>query len=102
MDLLAMSPKEVNRLEVIQRVKEKQMKQRDAAEVLGVSVRQVKRLLRAYRQQGAAGLVSKRRGKVSNYQLAEDVKRRVLDLLMGKYQGFGPTLACEKLVKWKA
>ena len=63
-------------------------------------MRQVKRLLRAYRQQGAAGLVSKQRGKPSNYQLAEDVKRKgCWDLLMGKYQGFGPTLACEKLVE---
>ena len=99
MDLLAMSQKEVKRLEVIQRVKEKRLDQREAAGMLGVSIRQVKRLLRAYREKGAAGLISKRRGKPSNYQLAERVKGKVLDLLVGKYQGFGPTLACEKLVE---
>ena len=78
---------------------EKRMKQKAAAELLGVSERQVKRLLRRYRQQGARGLVSKRRGKPSNNQMAEETKRKVLDLLKGKYKGFGPTLACEKLVE---
>jgi transposase len=99
MDLLTMSPKEVNRLEVIQRVKEKRMKGKAAAELLGISERQVKRLVRRYREQGAGGLISKRRGKPSSHQLGEETKREVLDLLRGKYKGFGPTLACEKMVE---
>jgi transcriptional regulator with GAF, ATPase, and Fis domain len=45
-----MSPKEVNRLEVMQRLDEKRMKQKTAAELLGVGERQVKRLLRRYRE----------------------------------------------------
>lgn len=94
-----MSAKEVNRLEVMQRLDKKRMKQKTAAEVLGVSERQVKRLLRRYREQGAKGLISKRRGKPSSHQLAEETKREVLDLLKGKYKGFGPTLACEKMVE---
>jgi transposase len=99
MDLLTMSKKEINRLEVMQRVDEKRLKQRAAAEQLGISERQVKRLLRRYRQAGANGLVSKRRGKPSNHQLAEGTREKVLDLLKSKYTGFGPTLACEKLVE---
>ena len=99
MDLITMSPKEVKRLEVVQRLDEKRMKQKTAAELLGVSERQVKRLLRRYREQGASGLVSKRRGKPSSHQLAEETQREVLDLLKGKYKGFGPTLACEKMVE---
>jgi hypothetical protein len=59
----------------------------------------VKRLLRKYRQDGANGLVSKRRGQPSNNQLAEETREKVLDLLKSKYIGFGPTLACEKLVE---
>jgi transposase len=94
-----MSTKEVNRLEVMQRLDKKRMKQKTAAEVLGVSERQVKRLLRRYREQGAKGLISKRRGKPSSHQLAEETRREVLDLLKGKYKGFGPTLACEKMVE---
>ena len=99
MDLLKMSMKEVNRLEVMQQVDGKRLKQKAAAELLGMSERQVKRLLRSYRQGGASGLISKRRGRPSNNQLAEETKRKVLDLLESKYKGFGPTFACEKLVE---
>ena len=99
MDLITMSPKEVNRLEVIQRVQEKRMTRKAAAELLGISERQVKRLVHRYREQGASGLISKQRGKPSSHQLAEETKRKVLDLLKGKYKGFGPTLACEKMVE---
>jgi transposase len=94
-----MSAKELNKLEVMQRLEEKRLTQKEAAEMLGVSVRQIKRLLNRYRRAGASGLVSQRRGKASNNQLSMEVKQKVLDLLKGKYHGFGPTLACEKLVE---
>ncbi len=97
--LLQMSPKELSRLEVMQKLEEKRMRQKQAAHNLGLSVRQVKRLLRAYRDQGAQGLVSKRRGRPSNNRLPEETTRQALSLLKGKYKGFGPTLACEKLVE---
>jgi transposase len=94
-----MSTKELSRLEVMQRLVEKRISQKEAGRVLGVSTRQVKRLLRGYRRDGAKGLVSKRRGRVSNNRLAEGTRRKVLDLLKSKYAGFGPTLAHEKLVE---
>ena len=97
--LLTMSAKELNRLEVMVRLEEKRVGQREASEILGVSVRQIRRLLSRYRQAGAWGLVSQRRGKASNHQLSAEVKQKGLDLLHGKYRGFGPTLACEKLVE---
>lgn len=97
--ILQMSPKELSRLEVMQKLEEKRMRQKQAARILGLSVRQVKRLLRAYRDHGAYGLVSKRRGRPSNNRLPEETTRQALSLLKGKYKGFGPTLACEKLVE---
>ena len=97
--LLTMSANELSRLEIIQRVEEKRLKQKEAAEILGLTVRQVKRLLSKYRKHGADGLVSQRRGKASNNQLALEVRQKGLDLLKRKYHGFGPTLACEKLVE---
>src|SRR5512134_1274625 len=99
MDNLLMSAKELNRLEVMQRLSEKRMSQSEAGRILDLSTRQIKRLLRAYRQKGAAGLVSKHRGRRSNNRLAEEVKRQALNLLKTKYQGCGPTLAHEKLVE---
>jgi transposase len=97
--LLTMSTREMSRLEVMNRLCEKRLKQKEAAEILGVSIRQIKRLLSKYRANGASGLVSKRRGKASNNQLSAEMKQKVLDLLKVKYAGFGPTLACEKLVE---
>jgi len=99
MDLLTMSKEELGRLEVMERLQEKRMKQRTAAEILGVSIRQVKRLLRAYRRDGAAGLASKQRGKPGHHQMAPETGRAALDLLKGRYADFGPTLAHEKLVE---
>jgi transposase len=55
MELLTMSKEELRRLEVMKHLEEKRMARRRAAEILGVSVRYVKRLLRAYRCQGGPG-----------------------------------------------
>ena len=97
--LLEMSAKELSRLEVMQRLSRKQMSQKEAGRILDLSVRQIKRLLCAYRKKGAAGLVSKHRGRPGNNRLAENVKKEALNFLKTKYKGFGPTLAHEKLVE---
>lgn len=97
--LLEMSAKEISRFEVMQRVSRKEMSQKEAARMLRLSVRQIKRLLKMYRQKGAAGLVSKHRGRKGNNCLAQEVKKQALSLLKTKYKGFGPTLAHEKLVE---
>ena len=73
--LLEMSAKELSRLEVMQRLSRKHMSQKEAGRILGLSTRQIKRLLRAYRQKGAAGLVSKHRGRKGNNHLPDEVKR---------------------------
>jgi len=61
-----MSKKELTRLEVIQRLEQKRMRQKEAAEILGVSTRHIRRLLQSYRGCQEKGLISKRRGKPSN------------------------------------
>jgi len=97
--LLQMSAKELSRLEVMQRLTQKRMSQKEAGRMLHLSTRQVKRLLKRYRRDGAAALISKHRGRKANNRLSEEVKRKALNLLQTKYQGFGPTLAHEKLVE---
>src|SRR5687768_7106607 len=92
-----MSERELTRLEVIQRVKRKTLKQRQAAELLSISVRQVKRLCKTYQASGAAGLISKRRGQPSNNRLPEKTINKAQRLLRSRYPDFGPTLATEKL-----
>lgn len=98
-DLLSMSHRELSRLEVMQRLEAKKLKQRKAAEILGVSERHLRRLLRAYRIEGAAGLISQRRGHPSNNHLKPEVKQQAIDLIRKRYPDFGPTLAHEKLVE---
>lgn len=92
-----MSDKEISRFEVLQRVIDRRMTQSHAAEVLGLTRRQVYRLLQAVRSQGAAGLISKQRGKLGNRQLAPGLAAKALALIKDRYADFGPTLACEKL-----
>src|SRR5689334_3578944 len=96
-ELWTMSKKELDRAGVLARVVARRLSQERAATLLGVSARQVRRLLRAYQAQGAPGLVSKRRGKPSNRRFAEGFKERVLGLVRERYADFGPTLAQEKL-----
>lgn len=80
-------------------LEQRQLTQGNAAAQLGISVRQIKRLWRAYQEQGAAGLVNKSRGKPSHNQLRDEVKRQALNLILERYRDFGPTLATEKLVE---
>jgi transposase len=94
-----MSTKELSKLEVMQRLSSKRMSPKEAGQILNLGIRQVKRLLKTYREEGAAGLVSKQRGQPGNNRLTERVKQRALDLLKTRYQGFGPTLAHEKLTE---
>lgn len=65
----------------------------EAAQQLGLSLRQVMRLVRRYRRDGPIGLVSRHRGKRPNNALSQAMRKQA----MGLVPDFGPTLACEKL-----
>jgi transposase len=97
--LVSMSEKELSRLGVMVRLCEGRLGQAEAARELGITVRQVRRLLAAYREGGPAGLLSKRRGQPSNHQLDPALVKEVLTRLYGTYVDFGPTLAHEKLTE---
>lgn len=82
---------------MIVQVIERTMGQSDAARWLNISVRQVKRLVRTIRQDGAQGAVSKRWGVPSNRLIAVSVREQFVGLVRQHYSDFGPTLACEYL-----
>jgi len=94
-----MSSKELDRLHWLQRMSEKRTTQRQAAEALGLTVRQVQSLRDADEACGAAGLVSARRGKRSNRALPDAYRAYVVDIVRERYADFGPTLAREKLAE---
>lgn len=97
-----MSEIELRRVGALARVESEELKLVDAAELIGLSYRQAKRLWRRYRQEGAEGLKHRSAGRRSNRAAPEKLKRRVLRLVRKKYSGvigerFGPTLAAEHL-----
>jgi transposase len=98
-DTVRMSVKELKRVHVIRQVMVKAVRQREAGEMLGVSTRQVRRLIQRVRAEGDAGLGHRSRGRPSNRQRAPAQKAHVLRLYAQHYGDFGPTLAAEKLAE---
>jgi len=97
LSLLTMSRRELDRAELMVRVRERRLTQAEAARQLGLSVRQVERLYRSFKTQGAVGLVSKKRGRPSPRRTPELLRLEVLRVVRERYADFGPTLAQEKL-----
>jgi hypothetical protein len=97
MAVLSMSKHEFSRLEVLLRVQSGRLRVADACELIGLRRRQVFRLLRGLKQDGAPSLLSKRRGKASNHRLPAEVRVLALRLVRERYADFGPTFAAEKL-----
>jgi len=99
-----MSSRELERVEVMGRVASGGLKLKQAAEMLGLSYRQTKRLWQRYRKQGPEGLQHGHAGRSSNRGKPAKLRRRVLQLMEKKYSGseatrFGPTLAAEHLAE---
>jgi transposase len=98
-DRIEMSQRERDRLKVLHGVKQGQYTQAKAAELLGLTVRQVRRLQERLEKRGDAGLVHRLRGRPSNRRLDAKLRQRVLRLYRAEYPDFGPTFACEKLAE---
>lgn len=95
--LYTMSAKELIRLEIIQKVHEKRLRQSEAAQLLSLSLRQIKRLYKAFLSSGPEGLMNKKRELPSNNQTPSILKNNIIKLVTHEYYDFGPTLAAEKL-----
>src|SRR5215472_3226156 len=97
-----MSQRELRRVEVLARVRSKQLRIVDASRLMHVSYRQAKRLWSRFRVEGAVGLKHRSAGRPSHHAHEEKFRKRVLQLVREKYGGavgerFGPTLAAEHL-----
>lgn len=90
---------EVDRASVVMKVIAKYIKQKEGARLLKLSKRQMNRLVKRYRKEGVAGLISKQRGQTSNYKHSLEFKDHVIELVKLHYHDFGPTLAQEKLLE---
>lgn len=96
-DMVVMRRKELARWHVLQKVLGEELGQREAARMLGVSERQVRRWMRRVEGEGAAGVIHRSRGRRSNRSYPEALKEKVVGLYRRRYGDFGPTLFAEKL-----
>jgi len=95
---ITMRIEDTRRIAVLDKLMNKTMKQSTAAEVLGITVRQVRRLLKRYKQDGAKGIIHKLRGLPGNHQAKASELDSALNIIRTKYHDFSLVHAHEKLV----
>jgi hypothetical protein len=93
---IALTQRALHRLKVVEAVTDRRLTQTAAGWPLGLTPRQVKRLVAAYRARGAAGRVSQRVGQPSNRPLKAPLREAIRALLVERYPDCGPTLAQEQ------
>jgi transposase len=97
MEQVILSMKETERIAIMDNLIAKRIKQKHAAKQLGISVRQIRRMLMRYKGEGVAGLTHQGRGRIGNRAMPIEKKDQIVLLIKEKYSDFGPTLAAEKL-----
>ena len=98
-DMIMARQGELKRLHVIEKVLEGIVKQVEAAEILSLSGRQIRRIVKRIRSEGSRGIIHRSRGRPSNRGISQRIKERVIHLYRSQYKDFGPTLASEKLLE---
>jgi Winged helix-turn helix len=99
MAMVSMSSREFSRLEAMMQIEAGRMSVDEACSLVSLKRRQVFRLLSGFRKDGAASLVSRRRGKPGNNSLPPEVRDFAMSIVKERYADFGPTLAAEKLAE---
>lgn len=95
MEYLTMSTKERQLKALLEMVKRQQLTLKKVSEQMGLSHRQIKRIYKRYRTMGDSGLIHKSRGCITHRQHPQ--KSLIIERYQARYEGFGPTLAAEKL-----
>jgi len=96
-DIIIMSPEELRRVSIVNQAIDGLIIQKKAAELIDVSEREVRRLIKRVREEGDVGIIHKSRGKPGHGRVGDEIKDKVLDLYGKNYWDFGPTFASEKL-----
>jgi transposase len=99
-EVLEMKRRDIERLQVVQSVLDRRIRQADAAELLKIGVRQVKRLCGRVRREGGKAVIHGLRGRVSNRQLDRSKLETAVNLLHHPdWHDFGPTFARDQLLE---
>ncbi len=94
-DIIMVRQRELKRLHVIRKVIEGTLTQREAADLVSLTERQIRRIVKRIREEGDEGIRHKSRGRPSHRKLP--FKQRIAELYRKRYPDFGPTLFAEKL-----
>ena len=98
MEFIKMSKKEILRLEILKSIIQNKTKYIKAAQMLGVSKRQLIRIVARYNKEGPEGILHKSRGRESSKKLPSEIKKKVVEVIHSEtFKGFGPTFAVEQL-----
>ena len=97
MDIIMLSQQERTKLHIVHKILNKELKHKEASEILSLSERQIRRIVSRVGIEGDQGIVHKSRGKPSNCGFPPKLKSKVIKHYRAKYSGFGPTFAAEKL-----
>ena len=96
-ELIVLTKKEHERLEIIRRIMKRDLRQKAGAEMMGITARQVRTLIGRVREKGAAGLAHGSRGKPSPKRMPEALVRQIEQIVRVRYRDFKPKFAAEKL-----
>lgn len=94
---IVMSPKEVKKYDIIKKMISKELNGSEAADLLNMSIRHVRRLKKKVKQSGIKGLIHGSRGRAGNRKMPDKERQKIIKLLKEHYHDFGPLLASEKL-----
>ena len=100
-EMVILNKKEQERLVVLNQVEMGKMIGKEAAELLNLSLRHVRRILAAYRKEGAAALAHGNRGRKPHHALDEELKEQVLELAQSTYAGCNNQHFTELLAEWE-
>jgi len=98
--ILTMSSKEIDRLMLISQIEEEKISVLEASRLLGLSQRQIYRILKRVKTEGSKGIVHKLRGRKSNRGYPEELREKIIKIYRKQYSDYGPTLFSEMLEEY--
>jgi hypothetical protein len=96
-DMITMSRKDAKRLHIIHQALDKKITQAEAASLIGLTDRQIRRMVKRILAEGDEGICHRTRGKTSNHRIPKKIKEKALKLFKEKYKDFNLVHATEKL-----
>jgi transposase len=98
--VLTMSKKEVDRIMIIKQTEDNKLTVTEASGLLGISERQIYRILNRVRSEGSKGIINKLRGRESNRGFPKELKGKIIQIYRKQYWDYGPSLYTEMLTEY--